>query len=192
MPSTSELVPDSQASLQNTKQIDLNGMNLNLQNFQQIKEHINSSQEQEQASEETPASPGTDSDLDAPTVDRDEEIKCSDVEYSHLFSHVTTPHIEVASNTRHSQRFFDMSSSSRQPAESGKLNQKINKDLIEIIDANCNIVPSINGDDQDVSSSQQQADDHRVCVSTIVEEECDTAKEEQSISADVGRKAAKA
>merc|ERR1712046_164357 len=116
--------------------------------------------------------------------DRDEEIKCSDVEYSHLFSDVTTPHVEVASNTRHSQRFFDMSSSSRQPAESAKLNQKINKDLIEIIDVNCNVVPSINGDDQDVSSCQQQVDDHRVYVSTIIEEECETAKDEQSISFD--------
>lgn len=52
--------------------------------------------------EATPESPGSDSDMDAPTVDRDEEVKCSDIEYSHLFSHVTTPHIEVASNTRHS------------------------------------------------------------------------------------------
>lgn len=102
---------------------------------------------------------------------------------------MTTPHIEVASNTRHSQRFFDMSSSSRQPAESSKMNQKINKDLIEIIDANCNMVPSINGDDQDVSSSQQQVDDPRVCVSTIVEEDCETAKDEPSVSADGARRA---
>lgn len=32
-------------------------------------------------------------------------------------------------------------------------NQKINKDLIEIIDVNCHAMPSFSGDDQDISNS---------------------------------------
>jgi len=99
---STDIIPESQASLQNTKPIDLSGINVNLQNFQKIKD---------QMSKDT----GSDFDEEAPVIDRDEEVKSTNIDYSQLFSKLTSPQVEIADNmsTSHNQRFFEIEDSTR-------------------------------------------------------------------------------